>query len=68
MSYMLAREGLPPFVLSVANAKAYFDPSTLVKETKKHGLRRLIRVPKLRKRFAELLKEHAEERYLLPPH
>jgi len=35
MSYILAREGKPPFVLTVANAKAYFDPSSLIKETKK---------------------------------
>ena len=68
MSSMLAHEGRPPFVLCVKNAKAYFDPSALVKEAKKRGLRMLIRVPRLRKRFAELLKEHADERYLLPPH
>lgn len=65
MSYMLAREGQPPFVLSVANAKAYFDPSNLVKGTNQRSLSGLLRLPKLRKRFAELLKEHADERYLI---
>lgn len=65
MSYMLAREGQPPFVLSVDNARAYFEPSTLIKETKKHGLGRLIRHPNLKKRFAALLKQHADERYLI---
>jgi len=67
MSYLLAREGRPPFVLSVPNAKAYFDPSTLVKETKKDSLGMLIRLPRLKERFAKLLKENAEERYLISP-
>lgn len=66
MSYILAREGRPPFVLSVDNAKAYFDPSTLAKETKKRGVGMLIRLPKLKKRFAKLLKEEADERFLKP--
>jgi hypothetical protein len=29
MSYILVRAGKAPFVLTVDNAKAYFDPSTL---------------------------------------
>jgi hypothetical protein len=33
MSYILARDGKAPFVLTIGNAKAYFDPSTLIKET-----------------------------------
>jgi len=37
MSYILAREGRPPFVLTVENAKAYFDPSTLIIKTRKHS-------------------------------
>jgi hypothetical protein len=65
MSYILAREEHPPFVLSVDNAKAYFDPSILIKETKRHSLGMLIRLPKLKKRFAKLLKDHADERYLM---
>jgi hypothetical protein len=66
MSYILAREGRPPFVLSVENARAYFEPSTLVKETKKRSLGMLIRLPKLKKKFANLLKENAEKRFLVP--
>lgn len=66
MSYMLARKGRPPFVLSVENAKAFFDPSTLVKGTKKHSVSMLIRLPKLKKKFARLLKESAYTRFLLP--
>ena len=55
MSYLLARAGEPVFVLSPANAKAYFDPSTLAKNTRKHSLKMLIERPKLVKRFAALL-------------
>jgi hypothetical protein len=32
LSYILAREGRPPFVLTAENAKAYLDPSTLITE------------------------------------
>jgi prophage maintenance system killer protein len=66
MSYILARNGRPPFVLSVDNAKAYFEPSTLVKETKKHSVSMLIRLPKLKKKFAKLLKENADQGFLMP--
>jgi prophage maintenance system killer protein len=65
MSYILAREGRPPFVLSVDNAKAYFDPSTLVKETKRHGLGKLIKLPKLKKRLAKLLEEKKDNQFLV---
>jgi hypothetical protein len=36
LSYILAREGRPPFVLTAENAKANLDPSTLITETRKH--------------------------------
>lgn len=64
MSWTLANEGKPPFVLSVANAKAYFDPSALVKHSRKHSLRLLLERPKLIKRFGELLKDDAETIHL----
>lgn len=64
MSWTLAREGKPPFVLSVDNAKAYFDPSALVKSSRKHSLRMLLQRPKLVRRFAELLKDDAETIHL----
>jgi hypothetical protein len=66
MSYMLAREAKPPFVLSVENAKAYFDPSTLVKDSRKHSLGMLITMPKLKKRLARLLKGNGAPEYLVP--
>ena len=65
MSWMLAVEGKPPFVLSVDNAKAYFDPSTLAKNARKHTLKMMLERPKLIKRFAELLKAEAEKSHVL---
>jgi hypothetical protein len=66
MSYLLVREGRPPFVLSVENAKAYFDPSTLIRETKKHSFAMLFGMPGLKKRFARFLEADADERLLCP--
>jgi prophage maintenance system killer protein len=65
MSWMLARAGKPPFVLSVDNAKAYFDPSTVAKNARKHTLRMVLERPKLVKRFADLLKQEAEKEHTL---
>jgi len=64
MSYILAREGRPPFVLTAANAKAYLDPSTLITETRKHSLAAVFRLPKIKRYFAKFLKEQADLRYL----
>jgi hypothetical protein len=64
MSYILAREGRPPFVLTAANAKAYLDPSTLVTETRKHSLVAVFRLPKIKRYFAKFLKEQADPKYL----
>jgi hypothetical protein len=64
MSYILARNGKPPFVLTVENAKAYFDPSSLAKECRKRSIRSLFEVPKLRKRFASLLKDTTNPEFL----
>jgi hypothetical protein len=59
MSYILAREGQPPFVLSPANAKAYFDASALIKRLPRNGLGNLFRLPRLKARMAGLLKGQA---------
>ena len=61
MSWMLAREGKPPFVLSVDNAKAYFDPSSVVKGLRKHSLQMVLSRPKLLKGFVALLKDGAQK-------
>lgn len=65
MSWMLAREGRPPFVLGVDNAKAYFDPSSIAKSLRKHSLGMMLSRPKLLKRFAALLKDGARKTHLL---
>jgi hypothetical protein len=65
MSYVLLRAGLPPFVLSTTNAPAYFEASTAVRDTHKNSPAALFRLPGLKRRFAALLREHAEPRYLL---
>jgi hypothetical protein len=66
MSYILARSGHPPFVLTVDNAKAYFDPSTLITKKKKKSLRLLIEMPRLKRQFAEFLMAQENPAYLQP--
>jgi len=56
MSYLLAKEGQPPFVLSLANAKAYFNSSALIKNMPRNSLSRLYRLPCLKARMTEFLK------------
>jgi prophage maintenance system killer protein len=65
MSYILARDGRPPFVLTAENAKAYLDPSTLITETRKHSLAALFKIPKIKRDFANFLKEQADRKYLV---
>jgi hypothetical protein len=67
MSYILAREGFPPFVITTENARAFFDPSTLVTETRKRSYIALFRLPKITRYFAEFLKQQADPRYLIAP-
>lgn len=64
MSYILARDGKAPFVLTVDNAKAYFDPSTLFKATTKTATTLLTKLPRMKKLFAEFLRAQAHERYI----
>jgi len=68
MSYILVRDGKAPFVLTVDNAKAYFDPSTLIKETKKTATTLLMKLPRMKKRFAEFLHAQTHERYIHKVH
>ncbi len=65
MSYLLARDGWPPFVLTVGNARQFFEPATLIKKRKKLGLDELIQLPKLTKRFAKLIEDEADSGFLL---
>lgn len=65
MSYLLARDGCAPFVLTVDNAKAYFDPSSLIKKTRKRSIAMLFKIPGLRRSFARFLKDQANDALLL---
>jgi len=65
MSYILAKEGQSPFVLSAANAKAYFESSALIKKLPRNGLSNLFRLPRLKTRIAGLLRDQAKTGYLL---
>jgi prophage maintenance system killer protein len=67
MSYILMREGRPPFVLSIDNARAFFDPSSLVKKIKRRSIRMRFKMPGLRKALAQLLRDGSDRRYLLRP-
>ena len=64
VSYVLGREGLPPFVLSPENAQTYFDPSSLITNTSKKSLSMMFRMPAVRKRFAVFLQEQSNNDFL----
>lgn len=64
MSYILAREKEPPFVLTLENARAYFDPSSVITKMKKKSVSMLFRMPNIKKSFAEFLKQQADRRFL----
>lgn len=65
MSAVLALDDKSPFVLNLDNAEAYFNPSTLVKFTQKNIVTSLWKLPKLRKYFAEFLKNQGHRKYLV---
>lgn len=67
MSYVLLREGEPPFVLSSANADEFFALGAIVRDIRKHSIAALIRVPRLRRRLAQMLIRESNPAYLLPP-
>jgi len=57
MSYILAKEGQPPFVLTAANAMAYFESSALIKKLPRNSLANMFRLPLLKARIAGFLKD-----------
>lgn len=65
ISYVLLRDGKPPFVVTPGNAQAFFDPSTLIKRLRKRGLTMPFRMPGLTNRFGAFLEANADPRYLL---
>jgi len=67
MSYMLAREGCPPFVLTEKNARAFFDPSSVFKKSSKRTVAMKMKMPGLTRAFAEFLEDQANEAFLAKP-
>ncbi|WP_198017180.1 hypothetical protein [Methylocapsa acidiphila] len=65
MSYILAREGRPPFVLTDKNAREYFNPSSVFKKTNKRNIMMRLKLPGLAGAFAEYLKHQANKGFLL---
>ncbi len=67
MSYLLAREGQPPFVLTRKNAKGFFDPSSVVKKTKKKQFVGEIKFKRLTRDFAKFLLLQKNPDFLVVP-
>ncbi len=65
ISFLLGRAGLPPFVLTPANAKPLLDQSKQLSDLKKSGFNVLFRFPRLRKHVASILPATLEQRHLL---
>lgn len=59
VSYLLMRAGLPPFVLSLDNAEGYFNPSSVIRNSAKHGVKALYELPKIKKKYASFLEAKA---------
>ena len=59
VSYLLMRDGYPPFVLSLGNAEAYFNPSTVIRNLPKRGVKVLFKLPGIKKRYARFLEQQA---------
>lgn len=64
MSYILARRGHPPFVLTVDGAKDFFEWSTLLSVKRKSGFLLRWQMPSLTRDFAEFLIAQADPRFL----
>ncbi len=67
ISYMLMREGYAPFVLSVENAKHFFEPAELTKKRRKKTFDEFLHLPKQTRKFAKLLKKEQGSAFLLKP-
>ncbi|HEX6829266.1 MAG TPA: hypothetical protein VF104_09825 [Burkholderiales bacterium] len=65
MSYILMRDGYPPFVLTADSAVAFFNPSTVIRNTRKKSIAMLYRLPGIKKRYARFLEAQADPRFLL---
>ncbi|WP_051953272.1 hypothetical protein [Methylocapsa aurea] len=64
MSYVLAREGRAPFVLTDKNAREYFNPSSVFKKSNKRSIMMRLKMPGLTRALADYLKRQANKAFL----
>jgi hypothetical protein len=64
MSYILARSGHPPFVLTVDNAEGFWKWSELFASRRKNSLLLWWQTPQFIRRFAEFLRAQANPKFL----
>jgi len=65
VSFILGREGCPPFVLTPLNAKPLFDQTKRLSDLRKNSVRALIHLPKLRNQLASIFKATLVQRHML---
>jgi hypothetical protein len=65
VSFLLMREGLPPFVLSTDNVVAFFNPASVIRRMPKNGLAALFQLPKIKKKYAAFLEAQSSSEFLL---
>ena len=64
MSYILLREGRPPFVLTAADAPEFFEVGASVRTLERNSPTLLIRMPRVKRRLALLLVSQVDRRHL----
>jgi hypothetical protein len=65
MSHLLVRGGQPPFVLTPANARLFFEPASRIKALTRSGLDGHFRLPLLAKQVARHLQGAMDHSFLL---
>ncbi len=63
-SHLMAREGQPPFVMSVDNAQAYLESCRVLRDTEKRSLTMIWRLPGLRRDLVGLFRDRSDPRHL----
>ena len=66
VSFLLVKEGYPPFVLSPGNARALLNHSKKIENLRKHSLGMLLHFSGYRNRLADTLRGNLDQRHLSP--
>ena len=64
-SFLLMQGGYPPFVLTVENALAYFNPSSEIKLSDKRSIKGKIKLPKYQKEFTHFLERNLTPEFVI---